>query len=86
VANSAEGLTLTTGLASANTALKAAGTNVLNARIQDWYKKLNNETIGNLTAQLLTGDITAAKWIEGAQKASDATKKDSSVPKFKHSA
>lgn len=84
VANSAEGLTLTPGLASANTALKAAGTNVLNARIQDWYVKLNQETIGNLTAQLLTGQINTAKWIEGAQKASDATKKDSSVPKFKH--
>lgn len=84
VQGSAEGLALTPGLASASAALKAAGDNVLNARIQDWYKKLNNETIGNLTAQLLTGQINAAKWIEEAQKACDATKKDSSVPKFKH--
>ncbi|WP_329137532.1 N-acetylglucosamine/diacetylchitobiose ABC transporter substrate-binding protein [Streptomyces sp. NBC_01476] len=84
VTGAAEGLTLTPGLASASAALKAAGPNVLNARIQDWYVKLNQETIGNLTAQLLTGKLTAAKWIEGAQKAADATKKDSSVPKFKH--
>lgn len=84
VQGAAEGLTLTPGLASASAALKAAGDNVLNARIQDWYVKLNNETIGNLTAQLLTGQINAAKWIEQAQKACDATKKDSSVPKFKH--
>lgn len=84
VQNAADGLTLTPGLTSAAAVLKAAGTNVLNSRLQDWYKKLNNETIGNLTAQLLTGQITAAKWIEGAQKASDDTKKDSSIPKFKH--
>ena len=84
VAGAADGLTLTPGLASASAALKAAGANVLNARIQDWYIKLNQETIGNLTLQLLTGDITAAKWISGAQSAIDATRNDSSVPKFKH--
>ncbi|HEY5834070.1 N-acetylglucosamine/diacetylchitobiose ABC transporter substrate-binding protein [Streptomyces sp.] len=84
VTGAADGLTLTPGLTSASAALKAAGPNVLNARIQDWYAKLNNETIGNLTAQLLTGQISAAKWIEGAQKAADATKQDSSVPKFQH--
>ncbi|MFI0938081.1 N-acetylglucosamine/diacetylchitobiose ABC transporter substrate-binding protein [Streptomyces sp. NPDC021020] len=84
VSGSSEGLTLTPGLASASAALKAAGPNVLNARIQDWYKKLNNETLGNLTAKLLTGQIKSAQWIEQAQKACDDTKKDSSVPKFKH--
>jgi N-acetylglucosamine transport system substrate-binding protein len=84
VTGAAEGLTLTPGLASASAALKAAGPNVLNSRLQDWYVKLNQETIGNLTAQLLTGKIKAADWIKGAQKAADDTKKDSSVPKFKH--
>lgn len=84
VTGAAEGLTLTPGLASASAALKAAGPNVLNSRLQDWYVKLNQETIGNLTAQLLTGKLKAADWISGAQKAADATKKDSSVPKFKH--
>lgn len=84
VTGAAEGLSLTPGLASASVALKAAGPNVLNSRLQDWYVKLNQETIGNLTAQLVTGKLTAAKWIEGAQKAADATKNDSSVPKFKH--
>jgi N-acetylglucosamine transport system substrate-binding protein len=84
ISGAAEGLTLTPGLASASKALTAAGTNVLNSRLQDWYVKLNQETLGNLTLQLLTGKITAKKWIEGAQKAADATKADSSVPKFKH--
>ena len=84
VQGAADGLTLTPGLTSANAALKAAGPNVLNSRLQDWYKKLNNETIGNLTLDLLSGKIKAAEWIDKAQKASDDTKKDSSVPKFKH--
>jgi N-acetylglucosamine transport system substrate-binding protein len=84
VTGAADGLSLTPGLASASKALKAAGPNVLNSRLQDWYVKLNQETLGNLTLQLLTGKMTAAKWIEGAQKAADATKNDSSVPKFKH--
>ncbi|WP_433893287.1 N-acetylglucosamine/diacetylchitobiose ABC transporter substrate-binding protein [Streptomyces sp. CA-111067] len=84
ITGAAEGLTLTPGLASASKALSAASTNVLNSRLQDWYVKLNQETLGNLTLQLLTGKIDAKKWIEGAQKGADATKKDSSVPKFKH--
>ncbi|MFE9122033.1 N-acetylglucosamine/diacetylchitobiose ABC transporter substrate-binding protein [Streptomyces sp. NPDC007172] len=84
VQGAADGLSLTPGLTSANAALKAAGPNVLNSRLQDWYKKLNNETIGNLTLDLLSGKIKAAEWIDKAQKASDDTKKDSSVPKFKH--
>jgi N-acetylglucosamine transport system substrate-binding protein len=84
VQGAADGLDLTPGLASGSAALKAAGPNVLNSRLQDWYVKLNNETIGNITAKLLTGRINAAQWVEQAQKACDATKKDSSVPKFKH--
>ncbi|MEW1865211.1 N-acetylglucosamine/diacetylchitobiose ABC transporter substrate-binding protein [Streptomyces sp. NBC_00669] len=84
ITGASEGLTLTPGLASASKALTAAGPNVLNSRLQDWYVKLNQETLGNLTLQLLTGKINAKKWIEGAQKAADATKADSSVPKFKH--
>ncbi len=55
VTGAADGLSLTPGLASASVALKAAGPNVLNSRLQDWYVKLNQETIGNLTAQLVTG-------------------------------
>lgn len=84
VAGAAEGLSLTPGLTSANAALKAAGTNVVNPRLGDWYKKLNEESIGNLTLDLLSGKIKAAEWIDKAQKAADATAADSSVPKFKH--
>jgi len=84
ITGASDGLTLTPGLESASAALKAAGPNVLNSRLQDWYVKLNQETIGNLTAQLLTGNLTTAKGIEGSQKGADATKKDSSVPKFQH--
>ena len=57
---------------------------MLNSRLQDWYKKLNQETIGNATLDLLVGKIKAPEWMDRAQKACDDTKKDSSVPKFKH--
>lgn len=80
-----EGLPLPPGLASASAALKKAGDNVVNPRLQDWYPKLCNETIGGGTGQLLTGKITAAQWIDRAQKAADATKKDSAIKKFTHS-
>ncbi|MCM2425614.1 N-acetylglucosamine/diacetylchitobiose ABC transporter substrate-binding protein [Streptomyces sp. RKAG337] len=84
VAGAEEGLTLTPGLASASAGLKAAAANVVNPRLGDWYKKLNEETIGNLTLDLLSGKIKAAEWITKAQAASDATAKDSAIPKFKH--
>jgi N-acetylglucosamine transport system substrate-binding protein len=84
-AGAEEGLTLTPGLTSASAALKAAGSNVVNPRLADWYPTLSNETIGGATGQLLTGKITSAEWIKRAQKGADATKKDSSIKKFKHS-
>jgi N-acetylglucosamine transport system substrate-binding protein len=83
-AGAEEGLPLTPGLASASAGLKAAGANVVNPRLRDWYPKLSDETIGGATGQLLTGRIKAAEWIAQAQKASDDTKKDPSIKKFKH--
>lgn len=80
-----EGLSLTPGLASASAALKKAAADVVNPRLQDWYPKLANESIGGGTGQLLTGKIKAAAWMERAQKAADATRKDSAIKKFKHS-
>ncbi|MGW3243616.1 N-acetylglucosamine/diacetylchitobiose ABC transporter substrate-binding protein [Streptomyces sp. NPDC001070] len=84
VAGAEEGLTLTPGLTSASAGLKAAAANVVNPRLQDWYPKLCNETIGGATGQLLTGKIKADEWIKRAQKGADDTKKDSSIKKFKH--
>lgn len=84
-AGAEEGLSLTPGLTSASAALKAAGSNVVNPRLQDWYPTLSNDTIGGATGQLLTGRIKASEWVKRAQRAADDTKKDSSIKKFKHS-
>lgn len=69
------------GLKSASAALSAAGTDLVNWRVNEWYKEIATE-LDAATGQLMTGGITADQWTERLQKKADAVKKDSSIKKF----
>lgn len=83
VLDATEGMTLSPGLASADSVFKAAGDKLISLQLQEWYPSLTDEKIGGLTGQLLTGDLKAAEWIKKTQAEADKVAKDSSVAKFK---
>ncbi|GLF97770.1 N-acetylglucosamine/diacetylchitobiose ABC transporter substrate-binding protein [Streptomyces yaizuensis] len=83
VMDATEGMTLSPGLSSASNAFKAAGTNLINLQLQEWYPALTDQKIGGLTGQLLTGDLKAADWIKKTQAEADKVARDSSIAKFK---
>ncbi|MGW3565878.1 N-acetylglucosamine/diacetylchitobiose ABC transporter substrate-binding protein [Streptomyces sp. NPDC000941] len=80
-----EGLSLPPGLASAQEALKKAGTNVVNPRLQDWYVALQKQQIGvGALGEMMAGRMTPAETIKKIQKFADETAKDKAVKKYKH--
>ncbi|MCQ0025082.1 N-acetylglucosamine/diacetylchitobiose ABC transporter substrate-binding protein [Streptomyces somaliensis DSM 40738] len=86
VVDATEGMALSPGLASADRAFRAAGGNLVNLQLQEWYPTLTDQKIGGLTGQLLTGEIRAADWIRGTQAAADKVARDPSVTKFERTA
>ncbi|KUJ68746.1 ABC transporter substrate-binding protein [Streptomyces albus subsp. albus] len=80
-----DGLSLASGLTSAQEALAKAGANVVNPRIQDWYVALNKQQIGiGALGEMMAGRMTPVEAIKKIQKYADDTAKDDSVAKFKH--
>jgi N-acetylglucosamine transport system substrate-binding protein len=80
-----DGLSLPPGLASAQEALKKAGTNVVNPRLQDWYVALQKQQIGvGALGEMMAGRMTPAEAIKKIQKFADDTAKDDAVKKYKH--
>ncbi|MEV8567523.1 N-acetylglucosamine/diacetylchitobiose ABC transporter substrate-binding protein [Streptomyces sp. NPDC051322] len=80
-----DGLSLSTALQSGIDALKAAGTNVLNPRLQDWYVKLQKEQIGvSVLGEMMAGRMTPAEAVKKCQAYADAAAKDQSIKHYKH--
>lgn len=80
-----EGITLTPGLKSGVAALKKAGDNVLNPRLQDWYVKLQKEQIGvSALGEMMAGRLTPVEAVNKIQAFADATAKDTSIKHYKH--
>ncbi|MFI1962728.1 N-acetylglucosamine/diacetylchitobiose ABC transporter substrate-binding protein [Streptomyces pathocidini] len=81
-----EGLTLTPGLESAEAALKLAGENVVNPRMQDWYVQLQKEKVGVASlGEMMAGRANPAETIAKIQKYADEAAKDDSIKHYKHS-
>lgn len=80
-----EGLDLPPGLDSAVQTLEAAGKNVVNPRIQDWYVELQKEKIGvSCLGEMMAGRLTPAETIKRAQKYTDEARRDDSLTHYKH--
>jgi N-acetylglucosamine transport system substrate-binding protein len=80
-----DGITLTPGLTSGVAALKLAGDNVLNPRLQDWYVQLQKEQIGVAgLGEMMAGRATPAETIKKIQGFADAAAKDTSIKHYKH--
>ncbi|WEH34419.1 N-acetylglucosamine/diacetylchitobiose ABC transporter substrate-binding protein [Streptomyces sp. AM 4-1-1] len=83
VRGAADGLDLPSGLASAATALTAAGSNIVSPRT-DWYQNLNREKIAGLIGEMMADRLGPAAAITAIQRAADATAKDPTVKKYHH--
>ncbi|MEO3975711.1 N-acetylglucosamine/diacetylchitobiose ABC transporter substrate-binding protein [Streptomyces sp. CAU 1734] len=80
-----DGLQLTPGLASAVAALEKAGDNVVNPRLQDWYRALQAEKIGTGgLGEMMAGRLTPAETIKKIQGYADEAAKDTSIKHYKH--
>ncbi|OKJ37250.1 N-acetylglucosamine/diacetylchitobiose ABC transporter substrate-binding protein [Streptomyces sp. CB01580] len=80
-----DGLTLSTALQSGVDALKLAGDNVLNPRLEGWYSKFQKEQVGIAgLGEMLAGRATPAETIKKIQAFADATAKDQSIKHYKH--
>jgi len=77
-----EGFAFPPGVASSQSALKAAGQDVFNLYFDGWYKELDTEA-RTATNELMFGRIKADAFVERIQKRADAIKKDSSITQFK---
>jgi N-acetylglucosamine transport system substrate-binding protein len=80
-----DGLTLSAALQSGIDALKMAGENVVNPRLQDWYVKLQKQQIGvSVLGEMMAGRMTPVEAVKKCQSYADATAKDSSITHYKH--
>ena len=84
VKGATDGMNLPPGLKSSSAALAAAGNNLLNPRIADWYPSLEKEKIGGALGEMMAGRMTPDEAISAIQKAADEVAKDDSVTKYKH--
>jgi N-acetylglucosamine transport system substrate-binding protein len=82
VVGGSEGVTFPPGVSSSQTALKAAGKDVVNLYFDGWYQALDKEA-RTATNELMFGRLKADAYCERIQKKADEIKKDSSVKKFK---
>ncbi|MEC3979020.1 N-acetylglucosamine/diacetylchitobiose ABC transporter substrate-binding protein [Amycolatopsis sp. H20-H5] len=81
VAGSADGIRMSSALASVTAAVKAAGPDLVVYRHRIWYAALAKAT-DDAVGELINGRITAKEWADRIQKAADAIAKDSSVKKY----
>ncbi|GAA0804421.1 N-acetylglucosamine/diacetylchitobiose ABC transporter substrate-binding protein [Spirilliplanes yamanashiensis] len=81
VKGATDGLTISPGLTSSDTMLKAAGADYFSYRFDTWYKKLDDEARA-ATNELMFSGGDAQKFCDRMQKAADAVKADSSIQKF----
>ncbi|WP_371655255.1 MULTISPECIES: N-acetylglucosamine/diacetylchitobiose ABC transporter substrate-binding protein [unclassified Streptomyces] len=80
-----DGLSLSTALQSGVDALKKAGTNVVNPRLQDWYVKLQKEQIGVAgLGEMMAGRATPAETIKKIQGYADKAAQDQNIKHYKH--
>ncbi|MCF3961211.1 N-acetylglucosamine/diacetylchitobiose ABC transporter substrate-binding protein [Streptomyces fuscigenes] len=80
-----DGLTLSSALQSGVDALKKAGDNVLNPRLQDWYVELQKQKIGvGALGEMMAGRMTPAECVKKCQEFADQAAKDSSITHYKH--
>jgi N-acetylglucosamine transport system substrate-binding protein len=82
LAGATDGMTLSSGLASARELATTAGKDIVDFKFNDWYPTLF-KAVNDATAELLTKRITPADWINRMQKASDDVAKDSTIKKYK---
>ncbi|GAA0600647.1 N-acetylglucosamine/diacetylchitobiose ABC transporter substrate-binding protein [Kutzneria viridogrisea] len=82
VKGSADSVTTSTALTSANRIATAAGDNIIHFRsFIDWYKPLRSEWEA-ANGELMAGRFTAKQWIDKVQAASDKIAADKSVAKY----
>jgi N-acetylglucosamine transport system substrate-binding protein len=82
VVGASEGIDLGPGVNSSQTALKAAGSNIVNLFFDGWYSELDKEC-RTATNELFFNGGNADAFCSRMQKKADAIKADSSVTKFK---
>lgn len=83
VLGSSEGVDLgAPGLTSAQEALNAAGTNVLNYKWDSWYPTMNNPGIDAHTGDLLAGRKTVEEWADGCEEEAGIIRDDDSLQKY----
>ncbi|MFR9673229.1 N-acetylglucosamine/diacetylchitobiose ABC transporter substrate-binding protein [Streptomyces sp. TR06-5] len=79
-----DGLSLPPGLASAVEVVDAAGDNIVNPRIPDWYVSLQKEKIGTgCIGEMMAGRMTPAECAKKAQQFTDEAREDDSLKHYK---
>lgn len=81
VKGSADDVQVGTALSSANSAVKAAGDNVVGWQFGNWYGTLE-KAMEDATAQLMLNRTSPSAWAATVQKAADKVKKDSTIKKY----
>jgi len=81
VKDSHQGLTLTPGTRSAADALAAAGDDVLNFHVTEWYAPMKEELVSAILA-LFFQDATPAEFAARMEKRAAAVRADSTITKF----
>jgi len=82
VLGASDGFAFPPGVSSSQSALKAAGADVVNLFFDGDYKDLDQEARA-ATNELMFGRINADAWATRIQKKADALAADSSIKKFK---
>ncbi|MDJ1132300.1 N-acetylglucosamine/diacetylchitobiose ABC transporter substrate-binding protein [Streptomyces iconiensis] len=72
------------GLASAHEAYEAAGRNLVNPRLGDWYPDLVRDEVGPALRDLVLGEAAPAKTVARIQKAADAAAREAPTPRRRH--
>ena len=82
VIGGAEGVELSSAMTSALAAVENAGPNILDRpSFSGWYSDIMEEA-KNSMGSLLTGKISAEKFIERVQEVADEVKEDEDIPKY----
>jgi N-acetylglucosamine transport system substrate-binding protein len=74
------------GLASANAVVKAAGNNLMNWKFNDWYAALEKAWEANIADVMSGGLKRPADFATRMQAAADGVARDSSITKFRRDA
>lgn len=78
-----DGLDLPPGLNSAIGVLEAAGDNIVNPRIPNWYVSLHKDKIGTgCLGEMMAGRMTPAECMKKAQQFTDEAREDDSVKHY----